>query len=112
MKRLLAALVGSCLITLSLVSTAYADVNDFVIKHFDAEYTLTNADKQGSLQVDEAITVNFSDYNHGILRAIPNNYKHHSLELHISGVTRDGRAEPWSTYTDNGNTVVKIGDPN
>lgn len=112
MKRLLAALACSCLITLSLVSTAYADVNDFVIEHFDADYSLSNTDKQGQMRVVEQIKVNFSDYNHGILRAVPNRYKNHSLELHVDGVSRDGGAEPWSTYGQNGNTVLKIGDPN
>jgi len=91
---------------------AHADVNDFTVTDFTADETLTRADKQGELHVVEHISVDFTDYNHGILRAIPQSYKHHSLKLHVNKVTSDtGAPSQYSTSSSNGNTVLKIGDP-
>ncbi len=109
MKKFVVALAGLLLISL-MPATAYADVNDFVIESFGADYRLTNEDKQGTLHIQETIEVTFSDQNHGILRAIPDHYKKHRLQMDVTGVRRDGRGEQWSTYGSNGNTVIKIGD--
>ncbi len=93
-------------------AAASADVNDFVITSFKADETLTRSDPQGELRVIERINVNFSDNNHGILRAIPERYKNHSLQLHINKISSDTNAPTdYDTYTSNGNTVLKIGDP-
>jgi len=98
---------------LFLPGRALASVQDFTIDNFDATYKLTNADKQGSLTVTEVIDVTFSDYNHGILRAVPSKYKDQSLDLHVVSVSSN-KATPseFSTYKENGNTVIKIGDAN
>jgi uncharacterized membrane protein YgcG len=94
------------------VPSASADVNDFVINDFSGDYTLTNADKQGELHIVEKIKLTFSDYNHGIVRALPNSYKDHRLQLHVTSVTSDTNApSQYSTYQSNGNTVLKIGSP-
>lgn len=90
---------------------AHADVNDFVIERFDADYILSRSDPQGELEVQEVIEVNFTDNNHGILRALPNTYKHHRLQLHVERVELADAPVKWSTYQSNGNTVIKIGDP-
>ncbi len=95
------------------ISHAYADVNDFVINDFSADYYLTNDDRQGTLRVTEQIDLTYSDNNHGILRAIPATYNGHSLKLKINQVSSaTGAPSQFSTYSQNGNTVLKIGAPN
>jgi uncharacterized membrane protein len=94
------------------VATAHADVNDFVITNFAANYTLTNDDRQGEMHVIEHISVHFNDQNHGILRAIPSYYKKHRLQLQVNNVTFGSDTVKYTTYTSNGNVVLKIGDPN
>ena len=90
-----------------------ADVNDFVITDFKADYVLTADDSQGLLKVQEEIDVVFSDNNHGILRAIPKKYKDHSVRLKIRQVSsRSGAPSQYTTYSENDNLVLKIGDPN
>lgn len=113
MKRLGNLLtVLSLLVVFGLPGLATADVNDFTVRNFTADETLTRADRQGELHVIENIDVTFTDYNHGILRAIPQRYKNHSLQLHVNKVSStSGAPSQYTTYTDNGNTVVKIGDP-
>ncbi len=112
MKKLWLGLLAGVLLAGFGAGTAHADVNDFTITQFDAEYTLSRDDPQGELKVKETIAVNFSDQNHGIVRALPNTYKKHSLGLEIDATQRDNNDEPWSSYQSNGNTVLKIGDPN
>lgn len=114
MKKL--RLITACLISAGLLllpSIALADVNDFVITSFESDQTLTLKDKQGELRIVEQINVDFSDNNHGLLRAIPERYKNHSLQLKINRVSSNsGAPSGYTTYHSNGNTVVKIGDPN
>ncbi len=94
------------------VTPARADVNDFTIDKFEADYTLSRTDPQGTLKVSEKISVTFTDQNHGILRAIPGSYKGHPLQLRIDGISSDTSAPtPKTTYDSNGNIVIKIGDP-
>lgn len=88
-----------------------ADVNDFVINDFHGRYQLHNDVNGGRMSVTETIQVTFSDQNHGILRAIPVDYRGNSLKLKIDSVKRDGQAEPFSTYNEANNKVLKIGDP-
>ena len=113
MKRLRAGicglLMGSMLLSPAL---AAADTSSFVITNFAADETLTRADPQGELRVVERINVNFNDFNHGILRAIPDNYKHHSLQLKVTSISSDTNTPvDYTTYSSGGNTVLKIGDP-
>jgi predicted membrane protein DUF2207 len=92
---------------------AHADVNDFTVTSFTADDTLDRADAQGELRIVEHINVDFTNYNHGILRAIPNSYKGHRLQLHVNKVSSDSNAPArYTTYQSGGNTVLKIGDPN
>jgi uncharacterized membrane protein YgcG len=100
------------LLAVAVPGTARADVNDFTAD-MRSDETLTTADHQGSLRIVEHIDVDFHDYNHGILRAIPNSYKNHKLQMHVNSVTSTADSQnQFSTYTSNGNTVLKIGDPN
>lgn len=92
---------------------ASADVNNFVITSFRADETLSRQDKQGELRIVEHINLNFSDFNHGLLRAIPERYKNHSLQMHVNSITSDTNAPTsYTTYDSNGNKVLKIGDAN
>jgi len=113
MKRLkifLASLAFTFGIILLPFSVQAQNFNDFVINDFSSEYTLTNNDKQGSLHVVEDIRVTFNGSNHGILRALPNRYKGHSLQLEIQEVRSDsGAPTDFTTSTQNDNTVLKIG---
>jgi uncharacterized membrane protein len=105
------ALVGAVVVLPAV--PAYADVNDFTVTDFSADYTLSTADKQGELHVVERIDVDFTDSNHGVLRALPKTYKNQSLDLHINSVTSSsGAPSSYTTYDQNGNTVLRIGDPN
>src|SRR4051812_40217380 len=114
MSKLRLLLAGIGFITaLALPTMAAADANDFVITSFNADETLSRKDLQGELRVVEHINLNFNDFNHGILRAIPKSYKHHSLQLKVNKISSDsGAPARYTTYNSNGNTVLKIGDPN
>ncbi len=95
-----------------LSPAVYADVNDFVITDFSADYYLSKDNPHGSLNVNELIWVNFSDNNHGILRAIPDVYNGHNLNVEVLKVTdQNGKIIPYTTYKSNDNLVLKIGDP-
>lgn len=114
MKRQLFAMLGLGLMVtlLGTAPLAHADVNNFTITSFSADDTLSRADPQGELHIVERIGVDFTDQNHGLLRALPNTYKNHRLQLHINAVSSSsGAPAQYSTYTQNGNTVLKIGDP-
>jgi uncharacterized membrane protein YgcG len=89
---------------------ASADVKDFVINDFQGRYELFNDTHAGRLQVTETIQVTFSDQNHGILRAIPTDYRGHSVRLDVESVKRDGDHEGYTTYRQANNEVLKIGN--
>ena len=111
--RFTAAVCLAILLVAILPLQAHADVNDFVINDFTADYYLTRDDPQGQLHVVEQIDLTFSDFNHGILRALPDSYKGKSLKLQVNKVSSDsGAPNQYTTYGDSGNTVLKIGDPN
>lgn len=113
MRKLLALLLLPILL-IGMSGRVQADVNDFVINDFKADYYLSRNDNQGSLEIHEELTVTFSDLNHGILRALPQSYKGQSLNIEVISVdyrNEDGGGGGFSTYTDNGNLVLKIGEP-
>ncbi len=93
---------------------AHASANDFTVSSFTADYYLGRDSNQASqMKVDEKIVAEFPnfDQNHGILRAIPQTYKGHSLHLAIQKVTDgNGALLHYSSSTANGNLVLKIGD--
>jgi uncharacterized membrane protein YgcG len=85
-------------------------VNDFVINNFDANYTLSNEDPQGYLEITESIELTYDGQNRGIVRTIPSTYKSADLHMKVLKVMRDGVIEPYITYEENGNTILQIGD--
>ncbi len=112
-KRLVSGLfiLGAMLL---VAPPAKASTQDFTISSFSADYYVSRDQNSVSeMRVRERIIAEFPDFdqNHGILRAIPESYDGHSLELHVDGVFKEN-TEPWnySTYSENGNTVLKIGD--
>jgi uncharacterized membrane protein len=111
-KRWLLVPLFALIATVAPPALASADVNDFTVTNFSADYDLSRRDAQGQMDVTERIEVNFSDFNHGILRALPKSYKHRPLLLHVTQVSSDTNAPTrYSSYTSNGNKVLKIGDP-
>ena len=108
----LALLALGFMAVLLLPQVVSAGVNDFTVTNFSSDQTLTNEDPQGQLNIVERINVDFTSFNHGILRVIPQNYKGHSLQLKVNSVSSEtGAASQYTTYTSNGNTVLKIGSP-
>lgn len=89
-----------------------ANVNDFIVTDFNGKYVLGNDVNGGRMRVTESIDLLYSDYNHGILRALPKTYKDNPLKLNIISVKRDGKSEPYTTYEESGNEVIKIGSKN
>lgn len=108
------AFVLALVLSLSVFNThkASADVNSFVIKSFNADITLTTNDPQGEMHIKETIKLTFSDNNHGILRAIPQKYEGFRLmpsDIKVSSPT--GAPTEFTTYSENSNLVIQIGDP-
>ena len=92
--------------------TAFADVNDFVVKKFEADYYLSkDSENRSILKVVEEITVEFPDFdqNHGIERALPKKYQGHNSLQDDMKITRNGESELVSSKTENGNVVFRIG---
>lgn len=91
-----------------------AGTQDFVIDSFEANYLISrDSDNVSVAYVREGITATFPnfDQNHGILRAIPETYNGHSLEIKIDRVIDEkNNAYNYDTYSENSNLVLKIGD--
>jgi uncharacterized membrane protein len=113
MNKLKLLLAGISFLAVSLLpGLASADVNDFVITSFSSDQTLTRNDPQGELHIVEKFKIKYNDYNHGFLRAIPDRYKKHALLIKVNKVSSDsGAPASYTKYSSNGNTVLKIGDP-
>ncbi len=110
-KYFLASVVIVALLFASSSRVA-ADTYAFTVTDFSADYYLTNADPQGQMHVVEKISVDFTDNNHGILRAIPDSYKNQSLAVHINSVSSTtGAPAEYTSYKENSNEVLKVGDP-
>jgi uncharacterized membrane protein YgcG len=93
---------------------ARADANDFQFDSFSADYYLSR-DSHGisHLHAVEQLVAVFpeSDQNHGILRAIPQVYEGHDVNLQIESVTNEtGHNLTFSKETSNHNLVLRIGD--
>lgn len=114
MKRILGGLLLACCLSLSCAPAYAQDTQNFDITSFVADYYVTrDADSVSQMEVHETIIAQFPDYdqNHGILRAIPENYDGHSLELKIKSVQKeDGSDWNYESYSENDNLVLKIGD--
>ncbi|MBI4034640.1 DUF2207 domain-containing protein [Candidatus Saccharibacteria bacterium] len=115
MRRVGLALVGLLFGVLLAAPAAAQNTQNFTISSFEADYYLSrNQAKTSLLSVKEKIVAQFPDFdqNHGILRAIPQSYQDHTVNLQLVGVKKaDGSAWPYSTYEQNDNLVLKIGDP-
>lgn len=114
MKHFLLLIASFLLVTALLPTSASAAVNDFTISNYDIVYQLDkNAEGRSTLKTTETITAVFPDYdqNHGIERAIPTEYDGHKTKLKITSVV-NGQGSRWNytTYSQSGNTVVRIGD--
>jgi uncharacterized membrane protein YgcG len=112
--------VGALLAVLATVLfplgvSAAQDPAGITIHAFEGDYYLTrDADKRSHLKVVERLNVQFppSDVKHGIERAIPQEYDGHKVNLEVASVKDDkGKSWPYTTYTSNNNTVLRIGDP-
>lgn len=113
MKKPLLFIALCTVIIFGVHGRASADVNDFVINSFDAEYTLSRNDNQGEMTIIENIDLTFSHNNHGIIRAIPASYNNKSLNLKVIQISSSsGASTEYTTYEESGNTVLKIGNPN
>ncbi|MDB5169184.1 MAG: hypothetical protein JWO41_540 [Candidatus Saccharibacteria bacterium] len=111
-KQFASSLVLLSLLLLSHTMPAHAAGYDFTVNDFNADYTLSNTQKHGEMKVVEVIDLTYLYEHHGILRAIPNSYKKHTLNIHDVTVTStSGAPTQFTASKQNGNTVFKIGDP-
>lgn len=108
--RILTGILAAGLLVLAVPSGVYAASNDSVIHDFFAKYEVFNDTNGGRMTVEETIDIQFLGQNRGILRSIPTKYKKQPLKLTILAVERDGNKEPYTTYGQNDNEVLKIGD--
>jgi uncharacterized membrane protein YgcG len=111
-KQFVFSLFSLAFVLLSVFPSAASaqGVNDFVINNFDANYTLSNQDPQGYLEITESIELTYVGQNRGIVRTIPATYKGADLHVRVLKVMRDGVIEPYITYEENGNTILQVGD--
>lgn len=111
--QLLTALIGIFALPILFAPIAHADVNNFVISNFSSDQTLSRSDAQGSLHIVESIDVQFIDNNHGIIRAVPDDYNGQPLHFHLNKVSsKSGAPTNVEQSFSNGNVILKIGDPN
>jgi uncharacterized membrane protein YgcG len=116
LRRLMGVgLLLAVLLVALLPIRTHASAQDFAIRSFDADYYLTrDVDKRSDMRVVERLVAEFPPYdqNHGIERAIPQEYDGHKVSLEVTSVKNDkGKAWPFTTYESRGNTVLRVGDP-
>ncbi len=115
MKRLLLLVLAVLGVGLFASLPVSADTNSLTISNYDIQYDLSkDAQGRSTLKTVETITADLpvGDVNHGIERAVPSSYAGHSTSLRIQSVTDEsGNSQPYSTYTSNDNTVIRIGEP-
>lgn len=96
------------------IGTANASTSDFKISDFQSDYYLDkDSDGRSTLKTIENITAIFPDFdqNHGIERLIPRSYDGHTVNLRIQSVKdQNGSDINYSTYFQNDNSVLRIGD--
>lgn len=114
MKKFFLGLIGAILIAVVNLNLVYADVNDFTITDFKSDFYLAKDSKgRSTLKTVESITALFPEFdqNHGIERAIPLRYDNHSVNLNVVSVNDESaNSMEYSTYKENGNLVVRIGN--
>ncbi len=116
MKRILVGVwVFFATLVLNSVPTSALSTNNFTITNYDITYGLSqDSDGRSILKTQEVITARFPnfDQNHGLERAIPKTYDGHSTSLFINSVTGPaGDQLQYSTYSNNDNEVIRIGNP-
>lgn len=96
------------------------NTQNFIINDFTQTYALDKSSSNVSTaKVNEYITATFPNFNqnHGILRALPQDYN--NLSLHLAdiavnnatfGTTTPDQPISYASSNDNGNTLLKIGD--
>ncbi|NTW61072.1 DUF2207 domain-containing protein [Candidatus Saccharibacteria bacterium] len=114
MKRFILGLITVALIAVLNINPTHADVNDFTITDFQADYYL-DKDNNGhsTLRTIEKITAQFPEYdqNHGIERVLIANYDNHTTKLNVESVTdQNDSSLNYSTYWSNSNLILRIGD--
>ncbi|TBN56649.1 DUF2207 domain-containing protein [Glaciihabitans arcticus] len=114
MKKSLAIVALALAGVFAAAAPASADVQDFEFASFDATYTLSlDEDGRSQLTTVETIVAVFPDFdqNHGIARALVDNYDGHPVDIEIDSVT-DGDGEPLDYETDSEDefTIVTVAD--
>ncbi len=110
-------LVAACMLAMVIgAPLAHAGVNDYSISQYGIDYVLSkDSDNHSVLRTTERITAEFPaiDQNHGIERAIPEQYDGHSTSVTIDSVADESNvALDYTTYESNGNRVLRIGNAN
>jgi len=104
------ALIAS-LIVLLASAAAFASLR---INHFDASIELRD---DGTVLVEERITVTFATPHHGIERFVPVSYRVPStgasltIDFDLAGVSLDGGPVPFTAKRSGRNEYLRIGDP-
>jgi uncharacterized membrane protein len=115
MKKSIFAFLLVLLAGIFISKPAFAqNVQNFSLESFSADYFLgRDSNKASTMNVQETLVADFPDYdqNHGILRAIPQKYKGHTLSLkNISVTDQDGKPYSFTASDQNDNKVLKIGN--
>lgn len=114
MKKFIFCLVLFLSVLVYRTDYVSASTSDFVISNFSADYYLDkDSDGRSTLKTIEAITAVFPDIdqNHGIERVLPMKYDRHSTDLKVQSVKdNNGIDISYSTYVQNNNLVLRIGD--
>lgn len=110
----LALIIAGLAVGFAAPMASAQNTQNFTITSFEADYFLNrNAEKTSILNVIERITARFPDFdqNHGILRAIPETYQGHTVSLSLESIKSErGERLNYTTYKENDNLVLKIGD--
>lgn len=105
-------------LSLGLAPSAHANVQNFKIISFEADYYLERqANGVGAMAVTERIVAEFPDIdqNRGIYRYLPNKYKKANLGIRLDSITQDGQPAKYETSSvvnpiGDSFTTYKIGD--
>src|SRR6187402_3499121 len=107
MKRAALSLVAGVVLLFSLLglsAPAVAGVDDFEFESFSADYYLdVDAEGRSTLTTVETFVAIFPDFdqNHGMRRAIPEDYQGEPTDVAVQSVTdENGNARPFTLETD------------
>ena len=114
MKKTLAIAALALAGLFATAAPASADVQDFEFASFDGVYTLSlDDDGRSQLSTVETIVAVFpeSDQNHGIARALVDNFDGHPVDIEIDSVTNgDGDPLDYELDSEDGFTIVTVAD--